>query len=304
MLKRLRIWRGKFLNWTKHLVLPGFEGQNLYEVSSFFIDGLSNANVAQRAASVTFRFLLAAFPLIICIFSLIPFIPIENFQDDLLKYIQSFFPKEVYDFFDEALIDLIKHKRTFLLSIGFLVTIYLASAGINALLEAFSSSYHLQLKRKFYKQQAYSIGLLFGFILMAALLTIVSSFGQTIVDNISEKQFMQSNFSWMVLTFLKNALIFLMYYFVISMVYNIGHTEREKWKFFTTGATMATILIILLQKGFSMYLGEIANFDKLYGPLGAFLAFMLFFYYLFYLLIIGFELNASIHHVKKKRKAA
>lgn len=302
MLKLLRNIKDKLATWTKNTVLPGFEGQNLFDVGKFFLEGLTSASVGARAASVTFRFLLAVFPLIICIFSLIPFIPIDGFQENILAYIESFFPKEVYDFFDEALTDLIKRKRTFLLSIGFLVTIYFASAGINALLDAFSSSSHLTAKRKFYMQQLWSVGLLFGFLVIAVLLTLLSSLGQLLIDYLYSTSLFHGNFSWYVMVIIKNIILFLLYYSVINLLYNIGHTERDKWKFFTAGATMATLLIIGLQKGFSIYLVEIAHLDKLYGPLGAFLAFMMFFYYLFYLLIIGFELNVSIHHVRKTKK--
>lgn len=302
MLKKFQHIKAYIKDLTSRIVLPGCEGQNLFDVGKFFVQGLSSANVATRAASVTYRFLMAAFPLIICIFSLIPFVPIDHFQEDILTYIRSFFPSEVYAFFDDALVDLITYKRTFLLSIGFAVTIYLASSGINALLEAFSSSYHLDVKRKFHKQILWSLLLLFAFMVFAILLTLISGFGQMLIDYLSRKHFMDSTFSWTVMTILKNVILFFLYYSVISMLYNIGHTEREKWKYFTAGTTMATLLIILFQKGFSMYLTDIAKFDKLYGPLGAFLGFMLFFYYLFYLLIIGFELNLSIHHVKKMKR--
>ncbi|MFN3342781.1 MAG: YihY/virulence factor BrkB family protein [Flavobacteriales bacterium] len=257
--------------------------------------------MASRAAAVTFRFLLAAFPMVICIFSLIPFVPIDNFQNSIIDYMQGFFPAQVYDFFDEALVDLIKRKRTFLLSIGFLITIYFASNGIKALLEAFSSSSHLEIKRSFLQQSIWSLGILFMFILLSVLLTLISAAGQFMIDYFYRIGWIESGIGYSFMIVFKNTILFLLYYFVINLLYNIGNTEQKKWKFFTAGATMATLLIIALQKGFSFYLMDIAKFDKLYGPLGAFLAFLLFFYYLFYLLIIGFELNASIHGAKKKR---
>lgn len=301
MLKKIRRLQARLGVFFRRIVLPGFEGENLYDVGTFFWKGFTTASVGTRSAAVTYRFLIAMFPLIVGIFSLIPFVPIENFQDDILLYIQDFFPPQVYAFFHEPLEDLILRKRTLLLSIGFVVTLYFASAGINALLEAFSASYHLEVKRKFYKQQLWSLGLLFFFLLLSILLTLISSLGQMLIDSLSESEIFGGKFNWFIMTSFKNLLLIGLYYAAITTLYNIGHTEKTKWKFFSVGATAAALGILLMQKGFSFYLTYVAKFDKLYGPLGAAIGFLLFFYYLFYILIIGFELNVAIHHAKKTR---
>lgn len=290
----------RFKNFLKKIILPGFEGQNLYKVSKFFKQAIVNGNLGSRAASVTFYFLLALFPLVICIFSLIPYIPIENFQESILASIESFFPREVYSFFDDALKDLITRKRGFLLSIGFITTLYFASSGINALLQSFSESKHITKKRKIITSSAWSIALLFIFILLSALVTVMAGLGQWGIDLLLKYDFIGDNLVYWFLVFLKFIITLLLYYALISIVFNVGNTEREKWKFFSVGATAATLLILIFQKFFSIYLTDIAKLDSLYGPLGACIGFLLFFYYLFYVIIVAFELNTSIHKAKRE----
>ncbi len=302
LLIKLRRLGVRLLAPTRRIVLPGFEGQSLYQVGKLFVEGLTNNSAATRAASVTFRFLLAMFPLIICIFSLIPFVPIENFQANILISIQQFFPPEVYSFFEDFLVDLIARKRSIIVSIGFLFTLYFASNGINALLWAFTSSTNLREKRPALKQQLWAVGLLFVFFTFSILITLISGFGQMILNYLFEQEIISGGISYFLLTLLKMGMSVALYYCSIALMYNIGNTDRKKWRLFSAGATMATLFILLLQEGFSLYLTYFGKFDKVYGHLGAALAFLLFFYYLFLSLIIGFELNTSIQGARRLRE--
>ena len=301
MLKWWHTIKEKIKTRLEKTVLPGFEGENLYDVGRFFLKGL-NDGLEMRAAAVTFRFLLALFPLIVTFFSLIPFVPIENFQQDILTYIHLFLPDQVYTFFEPALNDLIVHKRTVLISIGFIVTIYFASSGFGALLEAFSISYQNAAKRKLIRHALLSISIIFILLILIALLTVVSGFGSLAIKYLVQTGWIDNNFAFYALTALQYIIIVFLYYCTISILYNFGHTAREKWSYFSVGTTSATVLIIFLQEFYSIYLSKFASFDKLYGPLGAILGFLLFFYYLFFFLIAGFELNASIDKSSRYRK--
>lgn len=297
--KRLRILKLKIRSLLQKMVLPGFEGQNLHQVGKFFWDALVSGNLGGRAATVTFRFLLALFPLIVCIFSLIPYVPIDNFQDSIINHIHSFFPKEVYAFFDDALQDLITRKRGLLLSIGFLTSIYFASSGINALLQSFSESKHLEKKRKLLNRSIWSVSILFIFFILSALVAVVSGLGQMGINYLFTHEIISGSLLYWIIVIFKQLIILTLYYTIISILFNVGNTERLKWKFFSVGASAATLFILLLQKFFSIYINDIAKFDKLYGPLGAAVGFLLFFYYLFYVILIAFELNTSIYKAKK-----
>ncbi|MFZ5553503.1 MAG: YihY/virulence factor BrkB family protein [Bacteroidota bacterium] len=298
MLKSLKEQRNRLLEKTKKIVLPGFERQNLYDVGKFYREGVKNNAASTRAASVTFRFLLAMFPLVICIFSVIPFVPIENFQSDILISIQEFFPPQVFLFFEEFLKDLIERKQSFLFSIGFLLTIWFASNGVNALLTAFNESYHITVYRKGIKQRLWSLGILAMLFVFGVIVTLVTGFGQIIIDFLYEKQWITGSFAYYSIVVFKSIVSVALFYLVISVLYNVGNPQKKEWKIFSAGATTATICILILKEIFALYLTWFGNFTKLYGQLGAVIALMLFLYYLFLLILVGFELNVSIEKAK------
>ncbi len=104
-------------NWSKRLVLPGFRGMSLYEVAVFFIKGLEEGAITTRASSIAFNFFVAFFPAIIFLFTLIPYLPIANFQEVLLELFSEVLPPSTYQATFETINDIINHPRGGLLSI-------------------------------------------------------------------------------------------------------------------------------------------------------------------------------------------
>ena len=127
---------------SKKIVLPGFEGLSLYIVSKFFFQGLKNGSLNMRASSLAFNFFLAIFPAIIFLFTLIPYIPIENFQDYLFNLLQNLLPESAFEMVEETIVDIIKKPRSGLLSIGFFSALYFASNGFNSMINSFNETYH------------------------------------------------------------------------------------------------------------------------------------------------------------------
>jgi membrane protein len=78
--------------------------------------------------------------------------------------------------------------------------------------------------------------------------------------------------------------------------------KSKKFKFISAGSTFATVLSLLLTLGFAYYVNNFANYNKIYGSLGAMIVLMLWMYYNSIALLLGFELNASIRHASRKRK--
>lgn len=294
----------KFIYKTRKINLPGKEGVSLYTAGYFFFNGLKNNLIAQRAASVTFRFFLALFPLIIFLFSLVPYVPIKNFHENILTNIHNFFPDQVYAFFEGFLNDLIKKKHSVLLSIGFLLTLYFSANGVNALLKTLNQSNSNKHKRSFIKQWLWSLAILILFFILSILITLISGFGTTIINYLFSKNIINGKTAYYMASAIKSLLSLLIMYLSISVIYNVADSGKNKWKIFTAGAFAGTLLILLLKNVFSYYITNIANFSKVYGHLGATLAFMLFMYYCFYLLIIGYELNNSLNNAKTNTASA
>lgn len=289
------------VNFSKKLVIPGFDGLSIYEVLKFFIEGIQKNSLTTRASSLAFRFFLALFPTIIFVFALIPYIPIDNFQEELLLLIQSVLPEDAYELTNDTINSLIKDKDGSLLSFGFLFALYLASNGINSMLIAFNESYHSLKESSFFETRIRSLFLLF--IIMILMITAIGLivFSATITNYLISNNFISSNYLLYILSGVKFIVLLLVFFFGISSIYYFGTTRIKKFRFISAGSTLATLLSILLSSGFAYYVNNFDTYNKVYGSIGTLMVIMLWLYFNSLVLLIGFELNASISHAKENK---
>ena len=119
-----------FLAYTKKIALPGFDNMPIYNVADFFFTGIQRGGIVTRAQSLAFSFFLAIFPATIFIFSLIPYIPIQDFQGQLLRLIQDMLPSNAFSSVKATLEDIIKIPRGGLLSVGFIAALYFTTNAV------------------------------------------------------------------------------------------------------------------------------------------------------------------------------
>jgi len=300
---KIKLWLAKTFSFTKNVYLPGFEGISVYETSTYLYNGLKKNSIIDRSYSISYKFLIASFPLIIFLFSLIPYIPISGLQDEILHSILKAMPDQLSNYMKGFFEDLLLHKKTAILSLGFLLTIFFASNTMNAILKGFSTSYHLnRMKHKAITIRLWSIALMFIFGLILILASLVFILGGMLIDYLQETDFIRSSIEIWSVWFIEWLFIFFLFMTAVSILYNIGNAEKEKWKLFSPGVIFSTIMIWIFSQGFSFFLNYIAPFNKLYGSLGTIIILLLFIYYFFAILLIGFELNLSIQSASKMKK--
>jgi membrane protein len=300
---KLKDWLAKTFSFTKKIFLPGFEGISIYETSIYLYNGLKKNSIIDRAYSISYKFLIASFPLIIFLFSLIPYIPINGLQDEILNGILRSMPDQLAIYLSGFFEDLLLHKKTTILSVGFLLTIFFASNTMNAVLKGFSSSYHLnRMKQKAISIRLWSIALMFIFAIILIFAALVFILGGLLIEYLQENDLIHSSVEiWLVWIF-EWVMIFFLFMLAVSILYNIGNGEKEKWKLFSPGVIFSTIMIWIFSQAFSVFLVYVAPFNKLYGSLGTIIILLLFIYYFFAILLIGFELNLSIQSASKMKK--
>ncbi|UTW67138.1 YihY/virulence factor BrkB family protein [bacterium SCSIO 12643] len=286
----------KLVFFVKHVKIPFFGGLEIYKVGIFFIRGLAGGFLTTRAAAIAFNFFLAIFPSIIFIFSLIPFIPIDGFQEELQAELLFAAPKIMDTFLEDTLFDIIKNKHTSLLSLGFILAMYFATNGINSLLTAFVMSYHTEEHhaRSWFSQQITAIMLtifLTIFLFIAIFLTI---FGGQIIQFVFDTILDFSRFDILLINLARWIIIIAFIYFSVAFIYFYG--PKQKVQFFSPGASLATIAVILFTLGFAFYIDNFASYNKLYGSIGTVMGIMLMIYLNSLALLIGYELNAAIEH--------
>lgn len=295
-----RIWYN-ILRQAKRIRLPLFEGLTLYAVSSFFIRGIVEGKITDRAASVAFSFFLALFPGIIFLFNLIPFFPIEGMENEVFYTFQRVLPPDTYDAARSTIDDILNNKRTDLLSFGFLFALVFATNGINSLISNFNHTIHQLDTRGFFKQQLVSVSLtiVLSFLFLLGLTIVI--FSSTVINGILDF-FQLEAVSPFIIESTRLLLMLSVVLLAIALMYNFGPSKGRQWRFISPGSILATFLIVITSVGFSFYVSNFAQYNKLYGSIGTLMIIMLWIYINAIVLILGFELNASIASLKNQQQ--
>jgi len=286
------------LTLSKRLIIPGFDGQSLYDVIAFFIEGVQKNSLTTRASSLAFRFFLAIFPSIIFLFSLIPFIPIDDFKLQLFEIIKGSLPHDAYEMVSSTIEELMYNKDGSLLSFGFLFAFYLASNGVNSMILAFNETSHAVKKASFIETRLRSLLILFIIIFLMIVAIGLIVFSATIINFLTSHNYITHLYIIYLLEGAKFIILLLVFFTGISSIYYFGNTKRLKFRFVSAGSTLATLLSILLSTGFAFYINNFGTYNKVYGAVGTLMVIMLWLYFNSLVLLLGFELNASISHAK------
>lgn len=280
--------------------LPGLMGFTLYDLLHLYITGIFKGSFSPRASSIAYSFFLALFPFLLFLLNLIPYIPVDGFQERFLIFVEGLLPPQTSEFFYPVIADIAMNPRTTLLSFVFFLSLFLSANGVNSIFSAFQYSFHVTLNRNFFRQYLVAIGI--AFLIAIIILTSVGIilYGEYMIHNfktyriISNEVFYISVFQF---------LIFVMMIFVIiAILYLYGTKGVKDKRFFTVGAGVTTFLFLLTTYFFRIYINNFSNYNELYGSIGALLILMLYIWINSNLLLLGFELDISIQRLKERIK--
>ena len=289
------------LNWFVKLglsiKLPGLFGMSLYDVIEMYVIGIVKGALTSRAGGIAFSFFMALFPFLLFILTLIPYVPIEGFQEDFLFMIKELLPPNTAESVDGVIKDIINNPYGELLSFGFLASIFLMTNGVNAILGGFEYSYHVKEMRSVLKQYFISMGMAIILSLILVLTVSIIIYFQIGIQNLMAKGWLENDVFWIEKG---RFLFFVILIFVsVSFLYKYGTKQVKHHSFFTPGSILTTVLTLLLFKLFAIYVLKFANYNELYGSIGTLLILMLFVWLNSIILLLGFELNASISRLKR-----
>ena len=293
--------------WAKTHSLPGLNRIPIYNIIDFILEETRNDAITTRANSMAFSFFISIFPSIIVLFTLLAYTPLyQNFDDLLFNGIQEVMPGSAGKVLFKTIEDIITIPRSGLLSVGFFLAIWFASNGTLSMMHGLEKEYRTAFKRRTpIEKRLIAIQLTFflGLILVASVVFVI--LGNTILNFIFGyvhadwlTRFMVFSFRWVV--------VFMLFYAGISTIYRYGASTRRPIRFFNPGSMLATLLSILTSWGFSTYVDNFGNYNKLYGSIGTLIVLMVWLQLNCMIILIGFELNASIVvlHERRQRKKA
>lgn len=287
---------------SKQVVLPGFDGMPLFDVAAFFIHGIRKGALTMRAAAMSFSFFIAIFPSILFFFTLIPYIPMRDFQITLMEILQEVLPESAFDTIQTTLVDIISRPRSGLLSLGFILAAYFSTNGISSMIEAFNQTFHTIDTRSWIRQMMISILLVLIISVIVILAIALITTGSFVINLLIEKNILKGATTIFLLQLGKWVVILAMVFFVISFLYYLAPARKTKFRFISAGSTLATVLSIITILGFNFYISNFTRYNVLYGSIGTLLIVMLWIYFNAIILLIGFELNASIRASSSRRR--
>ena len=297
-LSRFSLYRA-FCNFLKKIQLPFFERVPLYNVIRFFLLELEDADITTRASAISFNIILAIFPAIIFLFTLIPFIPIENLNNEILLFFQNILPSEAYETIASTVEDIASTKRGGLLSLGFVLAIFFSSNGVVSMMNTFNKTNEFFGTRGYVYQRLLAIGLTFILTFLFLMVVIFLIGGEIMIDYLENKSDVKESLFIFVLSFSKWFATLVLIFLGVSVMFYFGPSTEDRWRFISPGAIMATLLLILTSLGFTYYVENFAQYNSLYGSIGTLVVIMLWVYFNSLMLIVGFEFNASIYVNKK-----
>jgi membrane protein len=289
---------------SKSTSLPGFGGVALYDVALFFIKQVQTIGMTERASSIAFNFVMAIPPAIIFLFTLIPYLPItQAFQGELYGLIRDVIPGEK----DNAVLigflqDFINNPRNGLLSLGFVLSLYFSSNAMMGIMRSFDKNYVGFTKRKGWHRRmvALKITAILYLIVFTSLATLIAR------DVVLQWLGIENTRLIALIMNLRWFVIVLLFFFCISFIYRHAPSVQKKWKLINPGSILATFLMLLMTLALSWWVSRFAHYNQLYGSIGTVLIIMILIFINSLILLVGFELNVSIHslHTQAREKAA
>ena len=287
----------------KSIFLPGFEGVSLFHSLNFFRKEIFSNRFYTKASAISFSFLMALPPLMLFFFTLVPYLPLpeERIMDVINQMILLFSPnEEIKSSVLDMVYNFINHKKNVLLSFSVLLTLYYASNGMMGLMHTFQRRDPGFKDRHWLRSRGIAIGL-------TILLIVASLLPPTLMII---QYWFASQFE---LTFMQNSgyIQFLAYLFIIltllltmSFIYHYGASTISRLHLISPGAIITTLLIVLITRIFFYAVNHLVNYDKIYGSIGTLIIFLVWINLIAQIILIGFELNASIIVHKKHTQSS
>ncbi len=296
-------------NWMKRIRFKRYHNLSLYTFTRIFAHNVDEDEILDRANGVAFNFILAIFPFVIFLFTLIPYVTAyfpEVNKESILEFLGEMMPPSMFDVVSGTIVDIVSNQRGGLLTFGFVFALFLATNGMLALMRAFNACYRTVEARSIWKMRMTATGLtlLLSLVLFVAIILLVV--GQLIINYVIShaQEFSEFNLDHITiysLLLMRFVVIFVVFFVTISSIYYFGPAVHYNWRFFSIGSLLATLGCLAISYGFSYYVTNFGSYNKVYGSIGALIALMVWVQLLTTVLLFGYEVNASLHYGSKEQ---
>lgn len=263
-----------------------------------YADVLRN-HTLQMAAALSYYFVLSLFPSLIFLSAVVAYLPVPNLFEEALGMMARFLPADSMGLVRRVLADVITPNRGAFLSFGIIGTLWTASGGFAAAIEALNIAYDVQDDRPFWKTRplAMLLALITGFLLLLALSVMIVGprFGQWLAIRVN-----LSNVFVLLWPYIHWSIAIGFTVLAVEALYFLAPNVKQRFLATLPGAILAVGCWLALSYLLGMYFRHFANFNKTYGTMGAAIALMTWLYWTGFAMLLGAELNAELAKISKE----
>ena len=256
-------------------------------------------NVVTFAAAVAYAWLLAIFPFFIFLLTLVPYVPEgsrDAARDQIASSVAKTFPKAAADTVMSTLNSVLEQPKSSLLSIGLIVSLWIASGGISMTMSALDAAFDAKKLLPFYKQRPIAIGLTLAMTVLVIAVCILLPIGGAVFGWLGKKG-MLSGVAYWSLNILRYGMAVLLLLTMLALLFKFGTSTRRRFSLTTPGGVAVVFSWFVLAEGFRFYVDHFGSYQKMYGAVGGIAILMIYFYLTAFVLLVGAEINAAIDHV-------
>jgi membrane protein len=253
------------------------------------------------AAQLAYYLILALFPFILVLVSLLGTFGSEELASEVLGYFRQVVPQEAYEIIETFTANIISGRAEApgLLSFGILFTIWAASGAFAALINALNRAYDVQETRPFWKVRGIAILMTLGLSVLVLVGVLLLVLGPQIGTTIANLFGLEETFllvwdiaRWPV------ALIFMV--FTVALLYYFAPDVEQPFRWITPGGLIGVLLWVLASVGFNFYVSNFGSYNKTYGSIGAVIVLLLYLYISSLTILFGATLNATLVRMKEE----
>ncbi|MEJ7913301.1 MAG: YihY/virulence factor BrkB family protein, partial [Chitinophagaceae bacterium] len=290
------------IDGSKRIYVPGADGSNLYDVWQSFRSQLKKESLFERAAAISFNIFMAIPPTVLFIFTLIPYLPISNrLIEELFTLIRDIIPGEKNNTVIIGFLkDFLDQPRNELLSFGLLLAVFFSSNAMMGILRSFDKNYPGFIKRKTLQKRRVALWLSFSIFLLIFTCLLLLIAQAVVLKWFGVEQ------EWLIAAIHHSRWVFiiLLVFFSVSSIYRYGPALKVKWPFITSGAVLATTLMILASTLVSFWVNNFASYNKIYGSISAVFILMSLIYVNALVVLAGFEWNVTLSSLREEEDKA
>ena len=282
------------------MFFPHMKGLRLHRVMVRTITEFVDDEMSTYASALAYQMLFSLFPFILFLIALIGFLHLPDFFSWLRLQSELVLPPQALEQVNPV-IDQLQQSKGGLLSVGIVIALWTASAGVRLMMSAMNAAYDVVEGRPAWKRFPlsiiYTVGIAGMLLIAAALMVLGPQVMEWIASQVGLEEFIVT--LW---TIVRWPVVVILLMMAVALIYYVMPDVKQEFRFITPGSVLAVVVWILASVGFGLYVKTFADYNAMYGSIGAIIVLLLYFYISAAVLLLGAEMNAVIEHMSTEGK--